>query len=123
MSETQMSFGYAVACVLAYLVISQGGVQAIREGCVWLYGAIAHCDGWLMQAYQGAWYCTALYFLPSLVRNFAFFWDPAGPNCWACLAVGFVGGAFWMMTSGPVTVPPLCRFLNITAEHTSVPGQ
>lgn len=102
MSETQMSFGYGVLCVAVYGIISQGGVQAIQAGCLWLYGLIMLADGWLMQAYQAVWWCTALYFLPCLVWNFASFWNPAGPDCWACVSVGFIGGAMWMATSVPL---------------------
>lgn len=124
MSETQMSHQWGLICVVIYLIISLGGVQAIQAGCLWLYSLIMLADGWLMQAYKAVWACTALYFLPSLVRDLMTFWNPGGPNCWACVYLGFVGGVVWSIASIPVMRQTVCyAMFNITAGNTSMPGQ
>ena len=129
MSETQMSFQDVLLCLTVYVVLFHGGVQAIVEGCRWLFGVIMSGDGWFVQAYACVYFCTSLYYLLDHIAwdAIAFFHrhpNQDGPTRASCVAIGIFTGYVWACAAVPVTVQPMCRALyNNTALNCSMPGQ
>lgn len=126
MSETQMSLQWGVLCVAAYLIISQGGVKAMQEACMWLFGQIRSA-GWVLQLWNGFMFCSTCYNLPMFLNDLMTFMTTKPgqiPAPCPCLAMGGVAGAVWMSMLGPATVPPLCHAMfNITVVNGSTTGQ